>query len=49
MNCDACEYFSSDLRSGHLMRPAEGCPEDGEGLFEVIADRFMSNELMVFM
>ena len=37
VNCDACEYFSVDFRSGHLMRSVDGCSEDEVSLFSVIA------------
>ena len=37
VNCDACEYFSVDFRSGHLMRSVDGCLEYEVSLFSVIA------------
>ena len=37
VNYDACEYFSVDFRSGHLMRSVDGCSEDEVSLFGVIA------------
>ena len=37
MNCDACEYVSVDVRSGHLMISVDGCSEDEVSLFVVIA------------
>ena len=37
VNYDACEYFSVDFRSGHLMRSVYDCSEDEVSLFGVIA------------
>ena len=44
MNFDACDDFSGDFRSGHLIILALVCSEDGEDVFGVMADVFMSRE-----
>ena len=60
VNCDACEDFSGEFRSENLMWSAdgsseyeegffEGCPEDEEGLGDVMSAIFMSSESMFFM
>ena len=46
VNCDACEYFSVDFRSGHLMRSVDDCSEDEVSLFGVIA--FVSIFALIF-
>ena len=42
MDCDVCEYFLGYLSIGHFVRSAFGWSEDGEGLFDVMADIFIS-------
>ena len=49
VNRDACEYFSGDFRSDHLMRLLLGCSEYEEVLFDVMNDIFMSRESVYFL
>ena len=46
---DELWQFSGDLRIIHVMRLALRCLEDEEGLFEVMADIFVSREVMIFI
>ena len=43
-----CGNFSGDCRSIHGMRSDFRCSEDKVGLFEIIADRFMEAEVIIF-
>ena len=49
MNCDAYDDFSGDFSSGDIMILALGFSEYDEGLFDVMADIFMSRGSMFFI
>ena len=49
VNCDACEILLGSFRIFHLMISVDGCSEDEEGFFCVIAYIIMSRDSMVFV